>query len=266
MTPVVRTRFVILTVAAAVVLFFLRLFGAFGDAEAWLMRSLSGVEARLASTALSLRQSVSAPFRLAVILEEDRRLREREAGLLTEIAGLRALEDENAELRRLLGFAEREPKPPVLARVIARTPSAGSHSIVIDRGSDDGLRAEMPVVAGGGVIVGKIFKVERSTAVALLLTDTRSRIGASIQDADRTQGVVQGDRGLSLEMRLIPQNEEISTGDLVVTSGIEPLTPRGLVIGRVEEVRTQEKNPFKQATIVPAAPYDRLEIVAVPVR
>lgn len=266
MTPVARTRLIILTVAVAGMLFFLRLFGAFSDAEARLMRSLSGVEARLASAARSFRQSVSAPFRVAEILDENAKLKEREAALLTEIAGLRALEDENVELRQLLGFAEREPKPPVLAHVIARTPSAGSHTIVIDRGSDDGLQAEMPVIVGGGVIVGKIFKVERSTAIALLLTDTRSRIGASVQDAGRTQGVVQGDRGLSIEMRLIPQNEEIAPGDLVVTSGIEPLTPRGLVIGRVEEVRTQEKNPFKQAIIAPAASYDRLEVVAVPLR
>ena len=121
----------------------------------------------------------------------------------------------------------------------------------------------MPVIIGNGIIVGKIFKLERTTAVVLLLTDTQSHVGAAVQNEKRTLGVVQGKRGLSLEMRLIPQNGEINEEEIIVTSGIEPLVPKGLVIGRVQAIHTEERNPFKRATIVSPVAFDRLEVVAI---
>lgn len=264
MTPLARSRLTILTVAAGGLLFFLHLLGALSNAETWILRRLSGQESALAGAAGSLRQSVSAPFRVGGILKENEELRSKNAALDVEIARLTSVRDENAELRALLGYAERQQTAPVVARVLARTPEAGTHTLLLDRGSDDGVAAEMPVVAAGGVLIGKVFKVERATSLALLLTDTRSRVGASVQNEARTQGLVQGERGLSLEMRLIPQNEEIKEGDLIVTSGIEPLTPRGLVLGRVEEVQTQEKDPFKKALIASPVAYDQVSVVALP--
>ncbi|HTK60519.1 MAG TPA: rod shape-determining protein MreC, partial [Candidatus Baltobacteraceae bacterium] len=245
-------------------LFFLHLLGVLSDAETWVMRKLSSQEARLSETAGSLRQTAGAPFHVGEIIKENERLRADNAALDVEIARLTSIRDENDELRALLGFVEKQKTAPVVARVLARTPEAGTHTILIDRGSDDGIAVEMPVIAAGGVLIGKIFKVDRASSVALLLTDTRSRVGASVQNAARTQGEVQGERGLSLEMRLIPQNEEIKVGDLIVTSGIEPLTPRGLVLGRVDEVLTQEKNPFKKALISSPVAFDRVSVVVIP--
>ena len=264
MTPLARSRLTILAVAAGGLLFFLHLLGVTSDAEHWIMRRLSGQEARLSAAAGSLRQTIGSPFRVGEILAENEKLRAANAALDVEIARLTAIREENDELRALLGYAEKQTTAPVVARVLARTPEAGTHTVLLDRGSDDGVAVEMPVVAAGGVLIGKIFKVERATSVALLLTDTRSRVGASVQNAARTQGLVQGERGLSLEMRLIPQNEEIVVGDLIVTSGIEPLTPRGLVLGRVEEVQTQEKNPFKKALIASPVAFDQVSVVAIP--
>lgn len=264
MTPLTRSRLTILTVAAGGLLFFLHFLGVLSNAETWLMRKLSVQEARLAAAAGSFRQTVGAPFRVGEIIAENERLRADNAARDVEIARLTAIREENDELRALLGYAEKQRTAPVIARVLARTPEAGTHTILLDRGSDDGVAVEMPVIAAGGVLIGKVFKVERASAVALLLTDTRSRVGASVQNADRTQGLVQGERGLSLEMRLIPQNEEIKVGDLIVTSGIEALTPRGLVLGRVEEVQTQEKNPFKKALITSPVAYDQVSMVAIP--
>jgi len=264
MTPLARSRLTILTVAAGGLLFFLHLLGVLSNAETWLMRKLSLQEARLAETARSMKETIGAPFRVREIAKENDRLREENAALDVEIARLTSIRDENDELRALLGFAEKQKTAPVVAHVLARTPEAGTHTILLDRGSDDGVTVEMPVIAGGGVLIGKVFKVERASSVALLLTDTRSRVGASVQNAGRTQGLVQGERGLSLEMRLIPQNEEIKVGDLIVTSGIEALTPRGLVLGRVEDVQTQEKNPFKKALIASPVAFDQVSVVALP--
>ncbi len=264
MTPVARSRLMILTVAAGGLSFFLHLFGAFNGGEAWLMRKLTGQEIRLSDAAVSLRQALEAPFKVNGIIQENDRLRSQNASDDVEIARLTTVQHENDELRALLGFTQKQKPVPVIARVAARTPEAGTHTILLDRGSDDGVAVDRPVVAAGGVLVGKIFKVERTSSVALLLSDTRSRIGAEVQNAAQTQGLVQGERGLSLEMQLIPQNEEVKTGDLIVTSGIEPLMPKGLVIGRVSEIQTQEKDPFKTAVVASPIAYDRISVVAIP--
>jgi len=264
MTPATRSRLIILTGAAALVLVFLHVLGALSGAEAWVMRKFAPHEFRLANAARSLRDAAGAPFRASAALSENESLRRERSELLAQVADLRKLEEENSDLRELLAFSKREKKPPILAKVIASEPGAGAHTVLLDMGSDEGILPDMPVVAGDGVIVGRIFKLTRSTATALLLTDTRSRVGASALNDGRTQGVVQGKRGLSLEMRLIPQNEPIAPGDIVVTSGIEPQVPRGLVIGRVQQVESQEKNPFKTAIIGSPVQYDRLDIVAIP--
>ena len=245
------------------ILFFLHLLGVLTESEAWLTRRLAGREAALAAAARSLRQTISSPFRVSSILAENLALREERDRLLTDVAGLQAVRDENLELRRLFEFKQKSDFALAAAHVIAKSPEAGTHALLIDRGSDDGLRLEAPVVTGEGVLIGKIFKLERSTSQVLLLTDTRSRVGAAVQNSSKTQGIVQGKRGLSLEMRLIPQNEEISAGDIIVTSGIEPLTPRGLVIGRAQSVSTQERNPFKTAVIGSPVLFSNLSVVAV---
>ncbi len=264
MTPATRSRLTILTGAAAALLFFLHLLGALTGAEAWLLRALSPQEFKLANAAQSFRRLMSAPLNITAILAENDALKKERDGLLVQIANLHAAADENADLRNLLKFSKTSTKPPVIAHVLASTPDAGNHTILIDRGSDDGLQADLPIVVGDGIVVGKIFKLKKTTSIALLLTDSRSRIGAAVSNAARTQGLVQGERGLSLDMQLIPQNEAIAAGDLVVTSGIEPQIPQGLVIGRVQDVQTEERNPFKTALIVSPVSYNRLTVVAVP--
>jgi rod shape-determining protein MreC len=265
MTPVAKSRLLIVIGAAGLLLFFLHLLGALSGVETRFVKFLSPHESRLAEAARSLRQGIRNPFRVNKIIAENESLKNERNAILVEVAGLRAIEEENSSLRELLAFAKRREKPPIVAHVLARSPEAGTHTITIDRGADDGLMVDMPVIVGGGIVVGKIFKLERATSIALLLTDTRSRIGASTHNAAKTQGIVQGKRGLSLEMRLIPQNEEILRDDLVVTSGIEPMVPRGLVIGHIEAIESQERDPFKTASIVSPVAYDDLDIVAVPV-
>lgn len=263
MTPLARSRLTILTGAAAALLFFMHFLGLLGGLERWVARRLAGTMASLSTAGVSVRQALGAPFQIAGVIGENRALREERDRLLTEVAALKALEAENRELRALAGFREKSSRATVAARVTAKAPEEGTHALIIDRGTDDGVAVGAPVVSSEGVLIGKVMQADRATAAVLLLTDNRSRIGALVQNKTETRGVVQGKRGLSSEMRLIPQNEEVVPGDLIVTSGIEPQIPRGLVIGRVESVETQERNPFKTAAVSsPVAP-ESLEVVAV---
>jgi rod shape-determining protein MreC len=262
MTPTNRSRLVIIFGSAAALLFFLHLLGVLTTAEAATSRLLFGIERGLSNTAVSVRDGFAAQFQAGKLQAENDSLKREQGALLTQVAGLESLRDENATLREALKFTKRSAKAPVMAHVLASEPDSGLHAILIDKGTDDGLAVDQPVIIGDGILIGKVLKAEKATATVMLLTDTRSRVGASIQNSGRTQGIVQGKSGLSLEMGLIPQNEDIHPGDLVVTSGIEPLVPRGLVIGQVQDVSTQERNPFKTATVVSPADFERLGIVA----
>jgi len=263
MTTVTRTRLLIVIGTVGVATVFLHFLGALNGPESWLAERLARPEAHLADAGRSLRKMITSPFKVMGIIEENDALKEERDRLLVEISRLNKADEENRELRALLDFSERERQTPVMAHVLAQTPQAGRHTILLDKGSDSGLSEDMPVIVGNSILIGKILSVQEKASLALLLTDTRSHVGGLVENDDRTVGVVQGIRGLSLEMRLIPQNQDIQPDDLVVTSGIEPLVPRGLVLGKVQSVEVEERNPFKRATIVSPVDFDLVEIVAV---
>ncbi len=171
--------------------------------------------------------------------------------LRAENAKLRALAAENEALKAALGFSERYKDEGILARVVAETDADALKGVIIDRGADDGIAPGQPVVAGDGVLVGKVFETRARSATVILLSDSKSRVAVAIQNATDTIGVLEGDRGLSMGITLIPQTEKLSPGDVVVTSGIEPGIRRGLVVGVIEKVNKSTQDPFQSASVAP---------------
>ncbi len=171
--------------------------------------------------------------------------------LRIENAKLRELAVENDGLKAALAFHERSSDAATLARVVSETDEDVFHGLVIDRGSEDGVKPGQAVVVGDGIIVGKIFEARRRTSSVLLLSDSKSRLAVAVQNAADTVGVLEGDRGLSTAIHLIPQTETLSPGDIIITSGIEPGVRRGLVVGTIEKVLKQTQDPFQSATVVP---------------
>jgi len=170
-----------------------------------------------------------------------------------ENAKLQSVLLENEELKAALSFREREGDRAVLARVVSESTDDAFHGLVIDRGADDGIAKGQPVIAGEGTMIGKISSVGRNRATITLLTDTLSKLAVSIQNGTGTLGVLEGDRGLSMSIALIPQNERLSPGDAVITSGVEPGIRRGLAVGVIEKIYMQTQDPFQTATVSPFA-------------
>ncbi len=191
------------------------------------------------------------------------RLREERDALVLENARLRGTAQEAEELRALLAYRERSGQEPVAARVIGRTSDLGLDGLLIDRGTDDGVGEGMAVIAGDGFYLGLVRQAGPTTAVVLLGTDSRHRVAAMLQNGTRSIGYVEGGRGLGMAMRLIPQDERVDAGQLVVTSGLDPAIPRGLVIGRVERVTRAPQEPFQTAVVSPMVAADRQSFVAV---
>jgi rod shape-determining protein MreC len=172
-------------------------------------------------------------------------------GLEAENAKLLTLASENSALKAALEFVERGTDDVVTARVVYESDDNDARLLVLDRGSNDGIASGQPVITGNGIIIGKILTVRRQSSTVMPLMDTRSRLAVAAQNAQETLGVLEGDRDLSMSISLIPQTEELSPGDTVITSGLEPGIRRGLVVGTIEKVNRSTQDPFQSATVLP---------------
>lgn len=179
-----------------------------------------------------------------------------------ESTRLTQLELENNELRAQLQFLKNTAHH-VGATVIGRTLDPIGTSIIIDRGKADGIVPNRPVIVGNGYFIGKIARVDEHTAVVRLMSDFQSKTAATVDNRDKSLGVVEGGFGLTVRLNLIPQNEVIRPGDVIITSGLEPDVPRGLAIGIVEVVEKKPQEPFQQAIIKPSADLHALTVVSV---
>jgi len=177
------------------------------------------------------------------------------------------VEHEYEQVRRLLGFAEANPNltvrgSQIVGRVLAESPNNYIDRIQIDLGQQHGVRPGMAVVTERG-LVGRVTDVFATTSQVMLLTDPNSAVSAFIQSS-RLQGVIRGQVGSSLLlMDRIPQDFQVSPGDIVLTSGLGGNLPRNLVIGQVVSVRSRDYEMFQQAIVRPTVDFRRLEMVLV---
>lgn len=159
---------------------------------------------------------------------------------------------ENAELRRLLGVKQAVNVPSVAVEILFAATNPLHHTLVLTKGSQDGIAPGMPVIGEGG-IVGQVLRVTRSTAEASLITDERISIPAIIL-RNGLRVVVYG-AGLKgkIEIRYIAEGTDIKEGDSVVTSGIGGVFPSGLAIGKVNKIEHNSFQGFTRAYITPSA-------------
>lgn len=187
-------------------------------------------------------------------------LRRENDALKLRIAQLEGKAAEADRLATLLHFRQSQADVPmVAARVIAGGPSMASFTIELDRGEKDGIRKNMGVITPDGV-VGKIIDTFPNTSQVLLLTDNQSGVGAKLADSG-IQSPVGGLGEPLLAMKYFPNDDDVSVGARVVTSGTDRIFPRDLPVGTITEVKAG--NPFKQIRIRPAANLEKLEEVLV---
>ena len=167
---------------------------------------------------------------------------------------------ENERLKKLLDFVEADPRKVLPALVVAEDASSWARTIVIDKGGKHGVHEGQPVVVAEG-IVGRVIKSAATSSRVLLVTDASSSVASLIQH-NRTRGVSRGNgQGLDLEYAL--RDALIEKGDLVVTSGMGGVFPKGLVVGRVVTAQRNEFGLFQQIELQPAVDFSRLEEVLV---
>jgi rod shape-determining protein MreC len=197
---------------------------------------------------------------------ENKKLSVENRELRAENNLLNELEAENNRLRMALDFRERSSFKLMPARIISRDSSTWWNTIRVNRGFEDGVEADMPVVTDLGV-VGKTTTVSKNEAIVVLITDETCRIAAKI-DGTREQGIITGLRiqekaaeGL-LQMNFLSKSAKISPAQQVLTAGVAHGSfPPGLVIGRIKEFRLRALDG--QAIVEPAVNLASVEDVFV---
>ncbi|MBU5636350.1 rod shape-determining protein MreC [Geomonas sp. Red69] len=170
----------------------------------------------------------------------------------------------NMRFKQLLDLKESVAVPSLAVSVIGEDSSAWFKTLVVDRGSADGLQEGMPVVATGGV-VGRLVKVAPHSSRVLLLTDHASAIAAIVQRS-RARGVVRGAGGGRCSLEFTVKDEDVKVGDTVISSGIGGVFPKGLPIGEVTMVKKGEYGVFQTIEVRPMVNIGKLEEALVLVK
>ncbi|MEA2625733.1 MAG: rod shape-determining protein MreC [Candidatus Binatota bacterium] len=199
--------------------------------------------------------------KLVDVNAENQRLRDAVQRLTVERHRMRELELETERLERLLDFRKKLPSNAVTARVIGRDASEWFQTFTLDRGESDGIKPGMAVVHAAGV-VGRVAQVSPNAARVLLIADHNSGVDALVQRT-RARGIVEGTLAGHCSMKYIRHDEGIQPGDVIVTSGLDGLFPKGLLIGRVVDVTRKDYGLFQVAEVVPAVDFTKLEEVLV---
>ncbi|MCK9273945.1 MAG: rod shape-determining protein MreC [Syntrophales bacterium] len=198
---------------------------------------------------------------LLEVQEENRDLKRQLSALAGEVNRTREMTLECLRLRKLLELKEQIELPLVAARVVGRDRASLFKSFVIDRGATDGVKIGDPVMAADGV-VGKIIEVSWNSAKVLLLVDYNSRIDVFVQ-RQRIRGILEGCDGMHCILKYVPRTEEVAVGDVVVSSGLAGVFPKGLLLGEISEIKKSEAGLFQEIKVRPAVNVTKIEEVLV---
>lgn len=226
----------------------------------WTVGAVSPFEKAGAHGIGSVRGMWNHYFALQNASRDNERLKSENDALKLQITQLRSKAAEADRLAALLKFRQTNTNVPMVsARVIAGSADSASQTVYLDRGARDGIRTDMGVITPDGV-VGKVIASYKDTSQVLLLTDRDSGVGAKLADSG-LQSPVGGTGEPLLSMKYIPTDDEVATGERVVTSGMDRIFPKDLPVGTITDIKAGY--PFKLIRVRPAANLQRLEEVFV---
>jgi rod shape-determining protein MreC len=208
----------------------------------------------------------SAYVGLRGVHAENQRLRERLSSLEMELQQKQELVREAERLREMMSLKQVLPLDTLVAHVVATEGTPWFRNVTVDRGRLDGVALHAPVISATGV-VGRVIGLGPHAARVQLLLDRESGVGVRIERS-RITGVVSGQAGFAdsvggdLALKYVPTLADVVVGDVVVTSGLDRMFPKGLMVGRVRAV-TAGGGLFKEILVTPSARFERLEEVMV---
>ena len=200
-------------------------------------------------------------FRLVGVHQENTQLKNEIHALKMANSRYRELLATQERLEELLQFKQTINRPVLAAQVVGRDPSGWFKSVIIDKGIWAGLRLDMPVVNAFGV-VGRVVSVSSNYAKVLLIIDQNSAVDCLVQRS-RDRGMLKGLMSEICKLDYVAKSNDITVGDIVVTSGLGGVFPKGLPVGRILDVKEISGELFKDIKIRTAVDFSKLEEVLV---
>lgn len=226
------------------------------------LNPIVGIQSWISSRYTALYDFVTVPRDVASLRQQNAVLTNENSQLQTQIIQLQQQLKEAEVLYALLDFARSRPENEYVASaVIGRDPSPFMSYVIIDHGSDNGLRHGMPVVTQQG-LVGRVDAVTASAARLQLITDPGSTINVRLQST-QTETLLKGSITGDLTLEMIPQETKLKIGDLVLTSGLGGGYPADVLVGQVVSIQHREGELFQTASIQPAVDFTQLQAVLV---
>lgn len=243
-------------------LIFLAISGYFTPLTQIVLTPIVGAQTWLSEQFLAVQSLISTPREVTELMQRNAELESEVANLETQVIELQQQLTEYQILSSLLDFARAYPEYEYVgASVIGRDPSPFLQYVIINRGSDDGLRRGMTVVTQQG-LVGRISRVTAASANVQLITDPALSINVRLQPS-RDRAVLSGTITGDLVLGFIPQAADVNPGDLVLTSGFGGNYPPNILIGQVTSLRSQDYDLFQSGSVQPVVDFEQLEIILI---
>jgi len=198
---------------------------------------------------------------LLEVRKENKRLKKEIEKLKLENMRYRALEHTVKNLKKLLRFKPESRWHMIVCQVIGYDATGWFRSIIIDKGKKNGIDINMPVINADG-LVGKIISVSPNFSKILLITDPDSAVDC-LDERTKARGILKGLSGNTCRLAYVEHSQDIKPGDIIVTSGLAGIFPKGIPVGRVKEVREVPGALFKKVEITPFVDFSLLEEVLV---
>lgn len=200
-------------------------------------------------------------FFLATAAKENESLRQSLA--VAEALNNKSLEIAlaNERLRDLLALKDRMRQPTIAAQVISKDPSPWFQTMIVDKGTAEGVQKGLPVINPMGV-VGLVIEATQHYAKVRLITDPNSAVDAIVQK-NRARGIIKGGTSGYCVLNYVQRKHDVSSGDIVVTSGMDGVFPKGLPVGRAEKIVKHAAGIFQDVTVTPNVDFERLEEVLI---
>jgi rod shape-determining protein MreC len=226
-------------------------------AERVALRIVGPIQTVTTSLYRSIRDIWQNYFNLVLASRENKKLKQQLAEARAQLNRLKELELSNQRFRALLAFKAHIHHAMVAVEVIGKDPNPWFKSVIIDKGTVDGISPGLPVVMPQG-IVGQVIETAARTAKVILITD-HNRSVDGLARRTRTRGIIKGGPGGLTVFEYVMRNEEIQIEDEIVSSGLDGVYPKGLPIGRVVAIDQNAAGMFQSVAVLPFVDFEKLE-------
>lgn len=205
--------------------------------------------------------TLNAVRELRVLRQEVERLQLENQSLRLELANHKSLESEISRLQEVLQIKSRLPHAAKIARIIAHDPSTWDSSFIVDLGAEDGIQEDSPVISEQGM-VGRVLEVTAKNSRVLLVSDSSSSV-AAIDERSRVTGIIQGTGRNQLRYAYVGAGEDIQKNDVLVSSGMGGIFPKGYPLGTIVKKTESENGLNVEIEVAPAVDFAALDYVFI---